>query len=66
MDQTPRESLSLNADTIYPGVAEYLGLLAEHGEEIRWSVVDNIRGAKNKVAFGLGQTVIPGFYLYRA
>lgn len=56
----------LNADTTYPGVAEYLGLLAEHGEEIRWSVVENVRGARNKVAFGPDQTIISGFYMYRA
>ena len=56
----------LNADTTHSGVAEYLGLLAEHEENLRWAVVANARGGNNKVAFGPDQDTIAGFYLYRA
>jgi len=55
-----------NADTTYNGVHEYLDLVRMHGESIRWSVIDNSRGVKNKAAFGPNQVTIDGFYLYRA
>lgn len=55
----------LNADTTYEGVGEYLALLREQHGKLSWSVVENERGVKNKVALGPGKQVVPGFYLYR-
>jgi hypothetical protein len=56
----------LNADTTLEGVRNYLALLDKHGPRLTWSVVENARGRRNKVAFGTGAEVIEGFYFYRA
>jgi hypothetical protein len=34
-------------------------------EDIQWSVVENARGRQTKVAFGLEQVTISGFFLHR-
>jgi hypothetical protein len=47
-------------------VRQYLELLDRLGEKaVNWTLVENERGTKNKVAFGLDRAVIAGFYFYR-
>lgn len=53
----------LNADSNREGVREYLGMLAT-SPNLQWTVVLNSKGTLNKVAFGLDQRTIAGFYLY--
>ena len=40
------------ADANRPAVAEYMGLVDIHGDDIAWSIVGNRRGNMNAVAFG--------------
>jgi len=54
----------LNADTKREGVKEYLDLLDENNNSIKWTVVANLKGKMNKVAFGDNKIKIRGFYLY--
>ena len=54
----------LNADTKREGVEEYLDLLKENNNLLTWSVVANLKGKINKVAFGENKIKIRGFYLY--
>lgn len=54
----------LNADTKREGVEVYLNLLEEHNNSLNWSIVANLKGKINKVAFGENKIKIRGFYLY--
>lgn len=54
----------LNADTKREGVEVYLNLLKENNNSLNWSIVANLKGKINKVAFGENKIKIPGFYLY--
>lgn len=56
----------LNADTKVGGVAEYLALVDQYGDDISWEVVPNRDSVVNKVAFGPDRRVIPSLYFYRA
>jgi len=53
----------LHADANESGVAEYLSRL-DDDPNLQWTVVENRRGRRNKVVFGIGNVPIPGFYLY--
>ena len=55
----------LNSDTSAEGVAAYLELVEAHGQDLKWSAIDNARGRANKAAFGPDQAIVEGFYLYR-
>jgi len=54
----------LNADTKREGVEVYLNILKENNSPLNWSVVANLKGKMNKVAFGENKIKIRGFYLY--
>ena len=54
----------LNADTKREGVEIYLNLLKENYGSLNWSIVANLKGKINKVAFGEDKIKIRGFYLY--
>ena len=54
----------LNADTKREGVETYLNLLKENDNSLNWSIVANMKGKINKVAFGENKIKIRGFYLY--
>jgi len=54
----------LNADTKREGVKGYLDLLDKNNGSIKWTVVANLKGKMNKIAFGDNEIKIRGFYLY--
>jgi hypothetical protein len=54
----------LNADTQREGVAEYLALVDQYGDDLEWHAVSSESGRKTAVAFGPSKTRVRRFYLY--
>lgn len=54
----------LNADTKRAGVAEYLALATEFGDQLEWSLRESQRGKMTRVEYGPQSQKIRGFYLY--
>ena len=55
----------LNADSTREGVAEYLALVLQHGNDLAWSPILNRRKTQeNLVGFGPDMEPLTGIYLY--
>jgi hypothetical protein len=56
----------LHADTKRQGVADYLALVRQHGDDLAWTVVASQSGKPSAVAYGPTAQKVRRFYLYVA
>jgi hypothetical protein len=56
----------LNADTKRKAVREYLELVAQHSDDLRWELRPSQRGNMTAVAYGPHGLPVQSFYLYAA
>jgi hypothetical protein len=54
----------LNADTKRKAVGEYLDLVDQHSDDLRWELRPSQRGKMSAVAYGPDGLSVPSFYLY--
>jgi len=54
----------LNADTKRKAVGEYLDLVAQHPDDLRWELRPSQRGHMTAVAYGPDELPVQSFYLY--